>query len=893
MKSTWTSDLSCHIQIVDNQHQNIIQQFHQIGGEGIEKLESSAVNALLVKLQADITEHFKTEELLMKKYQLPGLDAHREIHQDYLSSLSSLITEYSADLESAVFFDQMNEQAEQFVEHIKDEDLAMGRTFYSSVSSDLNKKVDADFVDSHELLHKYSTKVQDIRWNDSFSTGLKNVDEQHQALIGRLTEYAEVMNGEEDWAKLIEMCHFLHQYVVEHFATEEALMEKYSFPLYQPHKKIHRNFIQVLKSVFQDFKSTKNHNELKQSINAILNWFVDHILTSDKKMGLYLVEARKQLEQKSQSKESESSNTGGVNWKLDIACYEKKMDEQHKDLLAHFANYSRALQLGEGKVDNTGMLKYLKQYIAKHFRMEEVFMENYGYSLTREHKAAHAEYVQSFQEMIENFKANQDESYLEFQISSMMDWFLDHISEYDKQLGFYLKNTAIQTLGFNTDSKIIHDAKYLVIYSDLAKESEELAKLLEVVGFEAIAIHESKESLMGFVNDQEVKMVFMLKDRMEDDFDLISRLKEEYSNLPLLLLPEETSVTALKAAVSELKVPIATHAIVKRPYKPSDLIRSLNKNIYPKNMGSVNIDLKHKLEPKAATVIKSGATGNEGETAQESGPISKLNCLQGAYADCLLCGHQKIPMWSLKLKSIETEFNFFDLPVYTKALTGFDFIDFNLLRITVCPECLYASIDTTGFKLQNLSVPSDIPFESLKDGWGELKQERTELAENRQNYNSDNLSVEQAVANYELAVKSLDTILSLNKEFAKSQKGVELAYKGVTLLLILAELELSLQLKDLVRKRLESAAERIDGLFEKLPMGKGLKAVFIQSVIHIILQQSDKLEESCRKLDEISAEKGADTSDAEDGIEYISKLNKLREKQDLYSLEQLTNFKYK
>ncbi len=56
-----------------------------------------------------------------------------------------------------------------------------------------------------------------------------------------------------------------------------------------------------------------------------------------------------------------------------------------------------------------------------------------------------------------------------------------------------------------------------------------------------------------------------------------------------------------------------------------------------------------------------------------------------------------VDRYLLRAGKIETEITFFDLPLYTAPARGADFVDFNLLSVTVCPQCLFASNDPAHF----------------------------------------------------------------------------------------------------------------------------------------------------------------------------------------------------
>lgn len=57
--------------------------------------------------------------------------------------------------------------------------------------------------------------------------------------------------------------------------------------------------------------------------------------------------------------------------------------------------------------------------------------------------------------------------------------------------------------------------------------------------------------------------------------------------------------------------------------------------------------------------------------------------------------------YALRLGRIETDADFFDVPVYKQAVGGADYIDYHRCCVTVCPECFFASPDPAYFLAPN------------------------------------------------------------------------------------------------------------------------------------------------------------------------------------------------
>ncbi len=81
-----------------------------------------------------------------------------------------------------------------------------------------------------------------IVWDESFSVGLKDMDEQHKQIINivnKLTEIKEMhVNSEIISATLSKM----REYADNHFKKEETYLLESDYPFYSMHKIQHRGF---------------------------------------------------------------------------------------------------------------------------------------------------------------------------------------------------------------------------------------------------------------------------------------------------------------------------------------------------------------------------------------------------------------------------------------------------------------------------------------------------------------------------------------------------------------------------------------------------------------------------------------------------------------------------
>lgn len=128
----------------------------------------------------------------------------------------------------------------------------------------------------------------DIKWDDSLKTGFEKIDEQHMEIIERINVLIH-LHGDEKEAEIDKVLRFLGGYVIEHFQTEEDIMIKYKYPEYDLHKEEHMGFLKSysqLKRLFE--KEGASELIIQATQNQAVDWIINHIKKSDKKLSAYL-----------------------------------------------------------------------------------------------------------------------------------------------------------------------------------------------------------------------------------------------------------------------------------------------------------------------------------------------------------------------------------------------------------------------------------------------------------------------------------------------------------------------------------------------------------------------------------------------------------------------------
>ena len=127
-----------------------------------------------------------------------------------------------------------------------------------------------------------------VTWSNSYSMGVKIIDDQHKGLIEFVNDLFNHASGNEnrERAYFTEVIQQAVQYIKEHFQAEERLMIGTKFPGYAEHKKVHDEFtLTVVKSV-KDFEAGKRL-VLEKFAYFLKDWILTHIAVMDRQYADY------------------------------------------------------------------------------------------------------------------------------------------------------------------------------------------------------------------------------------------------------------------------------------------------------------------------------------------------------------------------------------------------------------------------------------------------------------------------------------------------------------------------------------------------------------------------------------------------------------------------------
>jgi len=126
-----------------------------------------------------------------------------------------------------------------------------------------------------------------VTWDDSLAVHVEEIDNQHKKLFALINELHEKMVAGLGTDALKPVISSLFEYLIIHFSTEEKIMMKNEYPGFESHKKEHDGYVAQTKEFARNYKA--GSPLLAREVLLYLgDWYRNHILKMDKKLGEYL-----------------------------------------------------------------------------------------------------------------------------------------------------------------------------------------------------------------------------------------------------------------------------------------------------------------------------------------------------------------------------------------------------------------------------------------------------------------------------------------------------------------------------------------------------------------------------------------------------------------------------
>lgn len=139
------------------------------------------------------------------------------------------------------------------------------------------------------FIHKRITERRFVAWNDAYSVGIEVIDNDHKKLLNLINNLQTAVYYPTGEAFERQALKDLVDYTKYHFAREEEMMRKHSFPGYEPHKKQHDEMIAKVGGFMDDYEKDRE-STIDELTLFLKNWLLNHINGTDQQYSPYLRE---------------------------------------------------------------------------------------------------------------------------------------------------------------------------------------------------------------------------------------------------------------------------------------------------------------------------------------------------------------------------------------------------------------------------------------------------------------------------------------------------------------------------------------------------------------------------------------------------------------------------
>ncbi len=120
-----------------------------------------------------------------------------------------------------------------------------------------------------------------LAWNNSYSVGVKTIDQQHSGLFAIVNELHTAMMKGQAKTVIGPLLDKLLKYTVEHFAFEESMMAAANYPGLATHRAHHADLTRQVKDFMTRYKRGDSALNI-ELLRFLSNWLTQHIQHEDK-----------------------------------------------------------------------------------------------------------------------------------------------------------------------------------------------------------------------------------------------------------------------------------------------------------------------------------------------------------------------------------------------------------------------------------------------------------------------------------------------------------------------------------------------------------------------------------------------------------------------------------
>ena len=262
--------------------------------------------------------------------------------------------------------------------------------------------------------------------------GIDEIDNEHRHLFDLINKVLDMLNKSsllDQYQEIKDLIADLEDYADQHFAHEEAYMQKIRDPELILQRAQHMDFREKMDEF--DIVSVDLEEDQVQVLQDLLEflakWLYRHILGSDILIGK-LPPLEEWMIRDNPCEFTDEYLTG-----IPL------VDAEHKELFAIVEKANtlvRSQDMDEtDKIDKIlEILQSLKEYTKDHFHDEEEYMASIGYNGLEAQKRAHDAFIDKIENISVKELYEHPREYLQSLLQFLLSWLINHILHADKKI---------------------------------------------------------------------------------------------------------------------------------------------------------------------------------------------------------------------------------------------------------------------------------------------------------------------------------------------------------------------------------------------------------------------------------------------------------------------------
>jgi hemerythrin len=266
----FTSDCLTGIDEIDDEHRGLFQLINEIqklvdkNQKCVEIDDNILAKNLLIKLKQYAVTHFAHEESYMEKIKDPELERQKREHAQFVEKINSYNNIDISDEEGRRITNELLEYLVRWLyHHILGSDIMIGN---------VQKRKETKSV---------------FAFADKYRTGIEIIDKEHEKLFEIINKTNKIICSDllhDKYDEITNILAELKNYTITHFHDEEEYMKKVGYDGLEAQQIAHQAFIDKLGNIDLDEVDDNQDEYLRDLINFLLSWLVNHIMKMDKQI---------------------------------------------------------------------------------------------------------------------------------------------------------------------------------------------------------------------------------------------------------------------------------------------------------------------------------------------------------------------------------------------------------------------------------------------------------------------------------------------------------------------------------------------------------------------------------------------------------------------------------